>query len=65
MYSWLKSLFIPKSETPMQIVAREMNETHIDLLKAQKELEYWSSMVPMLNQRAARLKFQMREAVES
>lgn len=59
IFSELKYLFIPRPivpETPIQIVARELNETHIDLLKAQKELEYWQSQVPMLVNRNERLR---------
>lgn len=55
MFDAIKHLFIPKIETPLQIVARELIETEIDMLKAQKELEYWSSQVPMLRLRHHRL----------
>jgi hypothetical protein len=55
MLNYIKSLFIPKVETPAMIVAREVNETSIDLLKASKELEYWHSQCQMLDQRGKRL----------
>lgn len=60
MWNWIKHLFIPKFEIPSQIVARELNETEIDLLKAQKEAEYWSSTVTMLQRRHDRLTVIMR-----
>jgi hypothetical protein len=58
MLSFIKHLFVPRPvvpETPRQIVAREHNETEIDMLRAQKELEYWSSQVLMLKERHERL----------
>lgn len=40
---------------PQLAAAKELNEAKFDLLKAEKELEYWRSMVPMLHERIERL----------
>jgi hypothetical protein len=42
--------------TPEMIAAEELRDARMDLLKAHKEREYWQSMVPMLEERIARLK---------
>jgi hypothetical protein len=59
MWNWIKYLFIPRPiilPDPELVVAEEIHETKLDLLKAAKELEYWKSQVEMLRQRYARLR---------
>jgi hypothetical protein len=40
---------------PALVAARELNEARMDKLKAEREREYWISMVDMLNVRIDRL----------
>jgi hypothetical protein len=59
MWNWMKSLFMPAQiilPDPDMIIAQQIHETRLDMLRAEKELEYWSSQVPMLNQRLQRLR---------
>lgn len=63
MINFFKYLFVPKPpvvETPQMIIARELHETQVDILKARKEQEYWHSMSLMLAQREIRLKLALQ-----
>ena len=55
MFDFIKSLFVKVPRDPQLIAAHELNEARLDLLNAQKEFEYWQSMVPMLQGRCKRL----------
>lgn len=45
----------PAQPDPQLAAAKELNEAKFDLLKAERELEYWVKMVDMLNDRIPRL----------
>ena len=55
MFQYLKNIYAPQPDSPEVVAAKELNEARLDLLKAQKEREYWASMEPMLKARIARL----------
>lgn len=47
----------PKQEPdPLLIAAHDLNEAKLDLLKAEKELEYWQNWVATCRERASRLR---------
>ena len=55
LYEWL---FAPPKivlPDPNTVAAQQLHETRLDLLKAHKELEYWTRQVPMLVERQDRL----------
>ncbi len=61
MLNFIYHLFIPRPvqlPDPDLIIAQQIHETRLDMLKAEKELEYWRSQVPMLAQRYSRLRSQ-------
>ena len=64
MWNWIKSLFMPRIETPQMIIARELHEAQIDKLQAEKEAEYWSSQVQMFTRRIYRLRVECNQAPE-
>ncbi len=56
MFNWIKSLFAaPTPDTPEVVAAKDYNEARLDLLRAQKEREYWVSQVSMVQERISRL----------
>lgn len=58
MIKFIKNIIFPPPPPPPDpqlVAAHELNDARMDLLNAQKEHEYWQSMVPMLHGRIARL----------
>ena len=48
--------FDPPKPTVVSCVEQEYYNAQLDKLKAERELEYWTAMVPMMKEREARLR---------
>ena len=55
MINFIAKMFEPKKRDHTIVAAEQLHEARLDLLNAQKELEYWAGWVPTLQKRVQRL----------